>query len=179
MGYILTTPRKADTRFAFYDRLQFDDKKVFQHFDFERKPEEDAAATAKATELLKNSPYKDQLSTAEMFIAELQDRGREIPNLISPRVGDAGLLKASLTPKTAEGVTAGHIVALPLGGRVKLDPWDDTLVLLKAQTVGAVMEREKMPFEITPFMIYLTRVTGANTKSSQLFIGGEGGRSSP
>ena len=74
MGYILTTQKKADTRLAFYDRLQFDDKKMFQHFDFERKPEEDAAATAKATELLKNSPYKDQLATAEMFMDELQGR---------------------------------------------------------------------------------------------------------
>src|SRR4029077_5414966 len=59
MGYVLTTHKRVDTRMAFYDRLKFDDRKIFSHFDFERKPEEDAAATAKATELLKNSPYKN------------------------------------------------------------------------------------------------------------------------
>jgi hypothetical protein len=170
MGYILTTQKKADTRLAFYDRLQFDDKKMFEHFDFERKPEEDAAATAKATELLKNSPYKDQLATAETFMAELQGRAREIPNLISARVGDADLIKLSVAAKTGEAESANHIVALPLGGRVKLDPWDDSLALLKAQAVGNVTDREKMPFEVTPFVIFLTRVGAENPKASELGI---------
>jgi hypothetical protein len=169
IGYILTTPKRPDTQFAFYDRLQFDDKKIFQHLGFERKPEEDAAATAKAAELLKNSPYKDKLDTAEMFMAELQDRGREIPNLISPRVGDSRLIELSVAAKNG-AETARHIVALPLGGRVKLDPWDDSLVLLKAQAVGSVADREKMPFEITPFMIYLTRVPAEKPKASQLSV---------
>lgn len=175
MGFILTNQRKADTRLAFFDRLQFDDKKMFQHFDFERKPEEDAAANAKASELLKNSPYKDQLAVAGMFMTELQGRAREIPNLISARVGDAELLKLPMTGKTGEAEAAGHIVALPLGGRVKLDPWDDRLSLLKATTVGAVTDREKMPFEITPFAIYLTRVGADNPKASQLGVNSHSG----
>ena len=172
MGYILTTHRTPDTRLAFYDRLQFEDKKIFQHFDFERKPEEDAAATAKASELLKNSPYKDQLETAEAFVTELQERAREIPNLISPRLGDAGLLQLPVTQaaKAEAGGAAAHIVALPLGGRIKFDPWNDTLALLKAQPVGAVTNREKMPFEITPFIIYLTRVGPENPKASSLTL---------
>ena len=49
------------------------------------------------------------------------------------------------------------VAALPIGGRVKLDPWLDQLNLLKSKPVGAVAEREKMPFEVTPFMPYLTR----------------------
>ena len=51
------------------------------------------------------------------------------------------------------------IVALPLGGRVKLDPWNDKLELIKSKPVGNIAEREKMPFEVTPFMPYLTRFT--------------------
>jgi len=170
MGYILTTRKPVDTRLAFFDRLQFEDKKMFDHFDFDRKPEEDAAASAKASDLLKNSPYKDQLGTAEMFMAELLGRAREIPNLISPRVGDAGLLKLSVAAKPGDAESARHIVALPLGGRVKLDPWDDSLALLKAQAVGSVADREKMPFEVTPFMIYLTRVGSESPKASQLRV---------
>jgi len=170
MGYILTTRKPVDTRLAFFDRLQFEDKKMFDHFDFDRKPEEDAAASAKASDLLKNSPYKDQLGTAEMFMAELLGRAREIPNLISPRVGDAGLLKLSVAAKPGDAESARHIVALPLGGRVKLDPWDDSLALLKAQAVGSVADREKIPFEVTPFMIYLTRVGSESPKASQLRV---------
>jgi hypothetical protein len=168
MGYVLTSRKKLDTQFAFYDRLQFDEKKIFQHFDFERKPEDDAAASVKAADLLKNSPYKDQLETAEMFTAELHERAHEIPNLISPRVGDAGLIKHSVAPKSEEGESARHIVALPLGGRVKLDPWDDNLALLRGKTAGTVSDREKMPFEVTPFMIYLTRVGADTPKTSGL-----------
>jgi hypothetical protein len=170
MGYVLTTQKKVDTGLAFFDRMQFDDKKMFQHFDFERKPEEDAAASAKALELLKNSPYKDQLDTAQSFIAELQYRSREIPNLISPRVGDVGLLKLSVAAKSTEAESANHIVALPLGGRVKLDPWDDNLALLKTAAVGTVTNRDKMPFEVTPFVIYLTRVGAEAPKTSELVV---------
>ena len=49
------------------------------------------------------------------------------------------------------------IAALPIGGRVKLDPWNDKLDLIKSKPIGTVAEREKMPFEVTPFMPYLMR----------------------
>ena len=51
-----------------------------------------------------------------------------------------------------------QIAALPLGGRIKLDPWSDQVELAKAQPVTLALAREKMPFEITPFFPYLTRL---------------------
>jgi TonB family protein len=168
LGYVILY-RRVDTRFAFYDRfLRFDEKKTFQHFDFARNLKVSAAANAKAAELLKNSLYKDQLGPAEAFIAELQARSRQIPNLISPRLGDSRILKLPVEAGTDTESAARHIVALPLGGRVKLDPWDDTLGLLKSKPVSTVADREKMPFEITPFVIYLTRVGSENSVTSQL-----------
>jgi hypothetical protein len=50
-----------------------------------------------------------------------------------------------------------QIGALPLGARVKLDPWDDNVSLVKAKPVPLYSGREKMPFEVTPFMPFLTR----------------------
>jgi hypothetical protein len=38
-----------------------------------------------------------------------------------------------------------------------MDPWNDQLEMLKSKPVGTVAEQEKMPFEVTPFMLYLTR----------------------
>jgi len=167
LGHVILDPT-SDRRFGFYDWMtSFDEKKTFQHFDFARTREEDAAASAKAAELLKNSPYRDQLRTAEMFIAELQKRSKEIPNLISPRLGDPVLIKPSVAADSEDKPEAHQIVALPLGGRVKLDPWDDTLDLLKTKPVGDVTEREKMPFEVTPFALYLTRVASERPKISQ------------
>jgi hypothetical protein len=168
LSFVLLDRKGIDTRYAFYDSLRFDEKTTFQHFDFNRRPEQDAEASAKSAELLKNSQYKDDLDTAEMFVTELRERAHQIPNLISPRLGDARLLQLPVVSKSEEENMASHIVALPLGGRIKLDPWDDTLQLLKARPTGPASTREKMPFEVTPFMIYLTRVSAESPKASQI-----------
>ncbi len=153
---------RMDTQYAFFDRLLFDDKDTFRHFGFARTPEEESQANAKAVELLAKSPYKDQLHTAQLFLAELSMRSTEIPNLISAHLGNrapVGLsISSSAPPVAADGKTpAVTIAALPLGGRVKMDPWGDTLEMMKSKPVGAVAEQEKMPFEVTPFILYLTR----------------------
>jgi hypothetical protein len=167
LGHVILDPTST-ARFGFYDWMNgFDEKRTFQHLDFARTKEEDAAASAKAAELLKNSPYRDQLRTAQMFIAELQRRSKQIPNLISPRLGDPVLVRPSVIADSEDKPEAHQIVALPLGGRVKLDPWDDTLDLLKTKPVGNITEREKMPFEIVPFALYLTRVASEPPKVSQ------------
>jgi hypothetical protein len=50
-----------------------------------------------------------------------------------------------------------QIAALPLGGRVKLNPWDNKVELIKAQPVAITSARDKMPFEVTPFFPRLAR----------------------
>lgn len=158
---------QVDTQYAFFDRiLAFGEKDTFQHFDFSRTKQEDADASAKAVELLKGPAtcpsnvciYRDQLKTPEMFMAELEARAKQIPNLISPKLGDNILLDVPLTADTTKPAE-NQIVALPLGGRVKFDPYSDKLEMLKAKSAGTISEREKMPFEVTPFMPYLTRET--------------------
>jgi hypothetical protein len=63
-------------------------------------------------------------------------------------------------PEANEKPAANAIAALPLGGRIKVDPWNDDLRMLKSKPVGTVAEAEKMPFQITRFVFYLTQ--GAN-----------------
>jgi hypothetical protein len=53
---------------------------------------------------------------------------------------------------------ADQVAALPLGGRVKVDPWDDQLELIKTKPVAITSAAEKMPFEVTPFFPFLTRL---------------------
>ena len=150
---------RVDSQFAFFDQLLVEDKDTFRHFGFARTPEEESAANAKAIQILNNSPYKNQLGNAGLFLQALESRQKEIPNLISghlgnrvPQINDLKTT-APLDPKQ----NPQKIAALPLGGRVKIDPWNDTLSLIKSKPVGTVAEREKMPFEVTPFMPYLTR----------------------
>ncbi len=158
---------RIDTQYAFYDRMLWDDQDTFRHFGFARTPEEEQAANTKAVELLANSPYKSQLAAARQFVQVLQTRSKEIPNLISAHLGDrvpttwsgSDSLTATQTSATPTNADGSKVIfaALPLGGRLKFDPWSDEVELLKAKPVGTVAEREKMPFEITPFILYLTR----------------------
>ena len=166
LGHVLLRHR-MDTQFAFFSRMQFDEKGTFRHFDFARTPEEEQAANQKGIELLKNSPYKEQFGTAQLFLQTLRQRSKEIPNLVSPHLGDrvetSWINSASDSGQTPEAkLAANGLPALPLGGRVKVDPWNDQLTMLKAKPVSSVAEDEKKPFQITPFMFYLTR-QGANS----------------
>jgi len=58
-----------------------------------------------------------------------------------------------------EPQSTDQIAALPLGGRIKLDPWTDQVELAKAKPVALISPREKMPFEIGPFFPYLSRIS--------------------
>src|SRR5467141_3991706 len=87
LGHVVLGHR-MDTTYAFFDQLLVDDKETFRHFGFARTNEEEQAASAKAVELLNNSPYKNQLANAALFLAALQARQKEIPNLIAAHLGD-------------------------------------------------------------------------------------------
>ena len=157
---------KINTELAFSDRMFFPDEDSFQRLDFKRRSADEDAADAKALELLKNSPYKDKLGSAGLFLKALQQSAPDLPNLIRPHLGDSiasnksirmSVLLASapeLKPQSTD-----QIAALPLGGRIKLDPWTDQVELAKAKPVALTSAREKMPFAITPFFPYLTRLS--------------------
>ena len=158
LGHVVLGHR-LDSSYAFFDQLLgVQDKDTFRHFGFARTQEEENAASAKAAELLAKSPYNNQMASAKLFLAALDSRQKEIPNLISPHLGNRVLLTdlKVAAPATADKKVQ-TVTALPIGGRVKLDPWNDRLELLKSKPIGNVAEREKMPFEVTPFMPYLTR----------------------
>ena len=173
----------VDTRYAFYDRMLWEDQDTFRHFGFARTSEEEQAANQKAVELLAKSPYKNQLDAARQFVQVLETRSKEIPNLISPHLGDrvpvtwagASTLTGAAQPASqdtqiAQSPQSGKVIfaALPLGGRLKFDPWDNQVELLKTKAVGTVAEREKMPFEITPFILYLTRDKITPSENAQI-----------
>jgi hypothetical protein len=156
----------SDTKLAFNDKLFFPDEESLQRLDFKRTPAMEEAADEKALELLKNSPYKEKLGNAGLFLKALQQKSPDLPNLIRPHLGNGlaggkntrmSTLLASapeLDPKRLD-----QIAALPLGGRIKVDPWTDEVELSKAKPVALISDREKMEFEITPFFPHLSRIS--------------------
>ncbi len=155
-----------DTKTAFNDRMFFADEDSFARLDFKHRPAEEDAADTKAVELLKNSPYKDKLGSAGLFLRALQDRAPVLPNLIRPHLGNGLASNKSIrmsallaSAPALQPQRTDQIAALPLGGRIKLDPWTDHLEMAKAKPVALTSPKEKMPFELTPFFPYLTRLS--------------------
>jgi hypothetical protein len=154
-----------DTKLAFNDRMFFPDERTFERMDFARDRREEEAADKKAVELLNNSPYKDKLSNAGLFLKAVQARAPALKNLIRAHLGDS-LLNGDAT-KMSSLMTASpqfdpkkvdQVAALPLGGRVKIDPWNNQLELIKSKPIAITTAAEKMPFEVTPFFPFLTRI---------------------
>jgi hypothetical protein len=63
----------------------------------------------------------------------------------------------SSAPKL-EPQKVSQVAALPLGGRIRVDPWSDRIEINKAKAVQLLTAREKMPFEVTPVFPHLTRL---------------------
>ncbi|MGA8029690.1 MAG: M48 family metalloprotease [Bryobacteraceae bacterium] len=164
----------VNTKYAFADRMMFEDPGALKHISIARTQREEQAADAKALQILKNSPYKDKLPQVGLFLRMLSARANEVPHLIRPLLGNrmadtkkdmrlSGLMETSpeLQIRNPE-----QIAALPLGSRVKMDPWSDQLRLMKSHNVPLLSAKEKLPFQITPFMLHLTREDSSEAAAS-------------
>jgi hypothetical protein len=168
MGHILAS-HEINEKYAFSDRLIFPDETTISKLQMNRTPAEEKEADAKALALLQNSPYKDKLSSAGLFLAAMQAESPQLPHLLKGHFGNPlqtpeggvrmGSLAASAPALQVRDVK--QVAALPLGGRIKLDAWSDQLTIQKGRAVHLQAAKEKMPFEITPMFPYLTRETQA------------------
>jgi hypothetical protein len=155
---------KIDTKFAFNDRMFFPDPVTFQRMSFERSPLDETAADTKAMELLHNSPYKDKLATAGLFLKQLQVRGPVLPNLIRAHMGNPLDSKTGVRLGSVAGAApqlenkVEQIAALSLGGRIRLDPWSNRIEMQDIKHITMLSPADKMPLEVTPFLPYLTRL---------------------
>src|SRR6267143_2565950 len=121
------------SQYAFNDRMLFSDEGTYQNLGFKHIPEEEAAADKKAIEMLKASPYAQKLDAAGLFIKVLQTRAGQLAALLQAHLGNNITENGTVTRMAQLGNSApaldwnklDQIAALPLGGRVKLNPWDD------------------------------------------------------
>ena len=158
------------SQYAFNDRMLFSDEATYKNLGFKHIPEEEAAADKKAIEMLKASPYAQKLDSAGLFIKALQARAPQLSALLQAHLGNNIVENGTVTrmAQLANSAPAldwnklDQIAALPLGGRVKLNPWDDKVEIVKAQPVAITSARDKMPFEVTPFFPRLTRYSTAS-----------------
>lgn len=173
LGHIALGHR-LDTKYAFGDRVVFPDEETFRRIQVARTPQEEEAADKKAIEFLQNSPYKDKLADAGLFLRALESRSKELTALITPEFGTrmakgdnvlrmSALLQSAPPLKTDD---VSQVAALPLGSRIKLDVWDDHVELNKSKPVALLSVRDKMAFEVTPMIPHLARYRDAQVANA-------------
>jgi hypothetical protein len=155
---------RTPTQFAFRNQTMLSDAELLQRIHFERTSAEMESAGKKTVEIMRASPYQ-KTANAGLFLQALTSRSGVLPRLLAANMGNQ-VANAATLARLAEFTAAApaleesqlqQIAALPLGSRIKLDPWSDRIVLVKTRPLEILSPREKMPFEITPFMLYLTR----------------------
>jgi hypothetical protein len=173
LGHIALGHR-IDTKYGFSDRMQFPDERVFKQIGLAQEDADEHAADIKAVELLQKSPYKDKLTTAGLYLRSLDARKNDVTWLISPHFGNR-FTRSNVVHLTAvqaspalETRNIAQLPALPLGSRIKLDPWDDHLEMSKGKSVALVSPRDKMSFEVTPMFPNLVRYSTPSPATAEV-----------
>src|SRR5579872_7089092 len=167
LGHIALGHR-MNTKYAFSDRMLFPDEQVFRQIGLEQNEKEEDEADQKGLELLQKSPYKDKLGSAGLFLRALGGRSHDLNWLVSPHFGNKLVqgnvirLAAVAQSPDLEVKNIAQVPALPLGSRIKLNPWDDRVEMQKSKPVALLSPRDKMSFEVTPVFPNLVRFGQTN-----------------
>ncbi len=151
----------------------FADQATIRRIPLHHSDAENVAAAKKALELLNNSPYKDKLSNPGLYLRMLMARAKVLPSLMQPQLGDSlfttpaddqvwlGSLVAKAPKLDMENPR--QIAALPLGSRLRVDSWNDSVEQLNSKPVAVLSPSDKMPFELTPVFFRLRHFGQATT----------------
>jgi hypothetical protein len=155
---------RLNAKYAFSDRMQVTDDKLLASLDIARDRKDELAADSKGIEFLKNSPYKDKLGQAGLFLRAASAAAPRVPCLFGTHLGN-GLTEGSdklirmealaiggpaLTPRSLD-----QLAALPLGSRLQVNPWDGSVSFSNRKADTLVDATEKMSFRVTPVIPYL------------------------
>jgi hypothetical protein len=165
-------PKPAQDQYGFSDILRLTPTEALKKLSFVDSPEEAQKNSEKALEWLKKSPYADKLANVGLFLSQLDSQKPALKQLISARLGNqvyftSQMLEAapSLAPANLQ-----QMGALPMGSRIKINPWDDSISLLKTHQMGPISPREKIPFEVTPIDLYLTRYSESSADAEHSIL---------
>jgi len=152
-------PKPAQDQYGFSDILRLSPTEALKKLSFVDKPEEAQKNSEKALEMLKKSPYGDKLANVGLFLTQLQSQKPALKQLISARLGNQVYFTSQLlqmSPALAPS-NLQQLGALPMGSRIKVNAWNDSISLIETHQMGPISPREKIPFEVTPIDLRLTR----------------------
>jgi len=156
---------KIDTKYAFHDRLLLPDEQILANLDLARQPEDEEAADAHALEFLKNSPYREKLGNAGLFLRAAAASAPHTPELFGAHLGnrltnDQGAIRLAALIADAPQLDASaidQIAALPLGARLCQNAWDGSVDFPHRKLTAPLDLSEKIPFRVSPVFPQLVR----------------------
>jgi hypothetical protein len=163
--------QKLDAKYAFNDRMQISDEQLLATLDVAQDRKNEEEADTKGIEFLKNSPYKDKLGEAGLFLRAAQEAAPHVPALFGTHLGN-GLTEGGRKMMRMEALTSeapeltprklDQVAALPLGSRMQVSAWDGAVAFSTRKSQALVDASEKMPFRVTPIIPYLHYYTSAS-----------------
>jgi len=149
------------------------DESTYSNLGFKHIPEEEAAADKKALDLLQHSPYSQKLDSPGLFLKQLAERAPEFDRAAHGASWETTL---PISPGSLERMVAlmnqapaldqnklDQIAALPLGGRVRVNSWNNKVEMIKTAPGRDHLARDKLPTGVTPFFPRLTRINSTTT----------------
>lgn len=165
-------PKPAQDQYGFSDILRLKPTEALKKLAFVDKPEEAQENSQKAMEFLKKSPYGDKLGNAGLFLSQLQSQRHALKQLINARLGNQVFFTSQLLQMAPplNPVDLQQTGALPMASRIKINSWNDDLILMKTRQMPPISPREKIPFEVTPINLYLTRYVAVSEEGEHSIV---------
>jgi hypothetical protein len=88
--------KPSTDEYGFNDTTNVSTLEILGRFSFQDNPAQTQKASEKAVELLKNSPYKDKLGNAGLFLKQLDAESKSLSSLINPHLGNRVFLASQL-----------------------------------------------------------------------------------
>lgn len=158
---------EVQTRYGFSDALFFNDTDAYNHIPLGHTDEDNRAAARKAIDILSRSVYAPKVPQAALYLNQLFLRSKPLQALVHPRLGDGFFTNDNLDQMWLQQLLVysprinmadlSQIAALPLNSQLKVNAWDDTVQQLVVKQVAFQTPADKMPLELTPIVLRLTR----------------------
>jgi hypothetical protein len=161
----------AHTDYAFADKVMFGPRDAARKLRIDHSDKEEKQAASMADEWMAKSPYKNSQDSVNRFVIEMRLRSFPIFHLLEPNFGDSAydtLGADHISKKLLAVKHKDEVRALPLGSRILVDPWSGKIAFLRPNETSA-QPKDNVPFEVTPFSLYLRRTTTSNSVEASSF----------
>lgn len=177
LSHLVLQHARIDTRWAFVDVLRIPDSQLLDLVRFRYTPEQEAAADEMTVRILSNSPYRDEMPEAGLFMQAINAHADRLDDLLTAQLGEhlvdrTQVIRRSRLLRGTQayvGDRPGQTAALALGSRLSIDAVTGRVSMFQAETSADGARKPAPPLSVgplIPFMRYVDEpITSSGTDS--------------